>query len=88
MCSRQFILNERRFAVAKLKPEEKEMLHIVLDFAGSDENRIRDGIDKAIWDTKDSALRVPARRTYLRNILTAAAKAKMHYLAQRKKIAA
>ena len=55
-----------------LNPEkefEKRLLDTVLEVAGDDENMIREGIIKALRGENDKA-----RRTYLWNILSKAAK--------------
>lgn len=55
-----------------LNPEkelEKRLLNTVLEVAGDDENMVRDGIIKALRGENDKA-----RRTYLWNILSKAAK--------------
>ena len=50
--------------MAKLTESEKEMLGVVLKFAGDDEKMISKGIAKALIGQND-----PARRTYLWNLL-------------------
>ncbi len=60
--------------MAKLKPEEKEMLDTVMRVAGSNPNRIRNGVAKALQAEKDMD---PARGVYLRNLLYSKARAKI-----------
>ncbi len=61
-----------------LNATEKKLLDKVLEVAGDRENVIRDGIIKALRGEND-----PARRTYLWNILSRAAKKRIR--AARKK---
>lgn len=55
-----------------LTASDKALLDVVLETAGDDENRIRDGVIKALRGVHDKA-----RRTYLWNILTRTAKSKI-----------
>ena len=62
-----------------LQPSEKALLDVVLGVTGDDEVRIEEGITQAIGGIRDGA-----RRTYLRNTLRRAAKARIR--AARKKV--
>ena len=56
------------------KELEKRLLNTVLEVAGDDENMIKEGIIKALRGENDKA-----RRTYLWNILSKAAKEKIRH---------
>jgi len=55
-----------------LTTSEKALLDVVLETAGADENKIRDGVIKALRGVNDKA-----RRTYLWNVLSTTAKSKI-----------
>lgn len=61
-----------------LKPDEKALLDVVLDYAGDIEDMIQGGITKALRGENEKA-----RRTYLWNILSKAARERIRRARQK-----